>query len=66
MEITMALSNYKAENEFFSERDTVFAAICKAVSTADGMKIRSRDKLTSIMVKRTEEIYIEFQLPLII
>jgi hypothetical protein len=73
MKITMASSNHKAENEFSFKKDTVFAAICKAVSNIDRMKISSPDKLTGrivlsgrIMVKRTEKPYIRFQLPLII
>ena len=67
MKITMASSNHKAENEFSFKKDTVFAAICKAVSNIDRMKISSPDKLTGrIMVKRTEEPYIRFQQPLII
>jgi hypothetical protein len=69
----MASSNHKAENEFSFEKDTVFAAICKAVSNIDRMKNSSPDKLIRrimptgrIMVKRTEKPYIRFQLPLII
>ncbi|MGE9314237.1 SHOCT domain-containing protein [Niabella sp. CJ426] len=48
----MALLDHKGESEFPFKKDTVFHAICKAISVLDGMTIDSADQLTGrIMVK---------------
>ncbi len=48
----MAILDHNGESEFPFKKDTVFDAICKAISTIDGMKLDNADKLSGrIMVK---------------
>lgn len=48
----MALLDHNGESEFPFKRDTVFEAVCKAISKVEGMKIDNSDKLSGrIIVK---------------